>query len=390
MAVRFPFRPDWASDFIVRNKFLTEIITSRSKREQRLAARQLPRREIEFDMKLMRDELQEFQAFIAKNQQGRFYVTDWTRHVALSGVAVIGAVNLAVAATPGWVREGQMVLVRHAGTERLLEVSSFDANTITVVGGVNVEFPVGAKVYCVYDCTMDQNLAAQALTSRVGEASMVFYVKPGTISEVTPVAPVTAYGRELLVTKPNWSSPPSYELQGFLETVDYDFGVTDEFAPVAFNSRIVERKFTFLTAQEAEDFMAFHRRMRGMRGEFYAPTWEHDLSLGIGTTGASNVFRIEGHDVFDQYAGSAMYRAMIVFYRDGTRAPRRISSIVKSGTETRINLLSNLPGVTNSATAYMACFLPSWRFSSDELTLGWRTSQVSECTVSMQTLEDIW
>ena len=390
MAVQFPFRPDWSSDFTVRNKFLTEIITSRSKREQRIAARQLPRREIEFSVRLMRDELQAFQGFMAKNQQGRFYVTDWTRFVTISAPVSTGGLVLTMAATPGWLKEGQRILLRQPGVERLLEVESFDATTVTVVGGVNTDFPVGAKVYCVHDCTVDQNLAARAVTSKAGEASLVFYVKPGTIAEETPAAPVTAYGREFLITRPNWSSEPAYDLQGFMETVDYDFGVTDEFAPVAFNTRVVERKFTFLQAQAAEDFMAFHRRMRGMRGEFYAPTWEHDLPLGIGTTGASNVFRIEGHDIFDQYAGSPMYRAMVVFYRNGTRAPRRITSIVKSGTETRINLQSTLPGATNNSTAYLACFMPTWRFSSDELALNWRTSQVAECVATMQTVEDIW
>ena len=112
MAELIPFEPDWQRPFRVEHSYRTEIIVSRGQQEQRIAGRQLPRKTVEYDVKLSRGNLARFHAYLAKNQQGSFWVPDWSRWVSPDATVVTGTDEITVAEVPGWVFPGQQLLLR--------------------------------------------------------------------------------------------------------------------------------------------------------------------------------------------------------------------------------------------------------------------------------------
>lgn len=389
MALLFPFKPNWASSYRVTHSHKTEIITSRAKREQRIAERQLPRKTIEFDAALSRGDMAALQGLVAKNQQGVFWVPDWTRWAELTAPLAIAGDTAVFASAPGWARVGQQLLLAHGDQTRLVEITAIGPTSVTFTPAVSAAFPAGTKAHCVYTATMDQNLRGRLLTNTVGEMGMSFKVKPGTISEPDDPAPLAFNGRELFITKPNWAAPPSVELAGFLEQVDYGRGVTSEFAPVAFNTRRLQMSFLFGTNDKAEAFLSFYRRMRGQQGEFYMPTWEPDLDPVNGAAPGATSLLVPGSDFHARYAGSTVYRAVVVFYRGGGYQVNRVTGITLEGINSRVNVLSPWTSALSPATVRQICFLPVWRFATDDVTVEWQTNHAAQVQTTFQTLEDL-
>jgi len=389
MAVLFNFRPDWEQGFSVQHSFATEIIVSRLKREQRIATRQLPRKTVEFDVKLSRGDLTDFRGLLYQNQQGRFWLPDWTRWVQITDAVLTGADTLQVSGTPAWMIPSQRLYLAHGAQAVLVGIDAIGLGEVLISGTMAQDFPAGTRAYLVYDCTVDQKLSSRSQTNTVGQVSMAFNVKPGSIEEDVGIPAVEFNGRELFLTKPNWSSPPSVEIEGFMETVDFGIGVTDEFAPVAFNRRTVQSSFSFRDSASAEEFYRFFLRQKGQRGEFYMPTGEPDLSTSIGAAVGTSGLDVPGLDTFSRYAGSTVYAAVIAFFRDGSYQANRITGITVSGSNSRVAVLTPWAQAVNDTTVRQVCFLPVWRFATDDLTLEWLTNTVSQCQTSFTTLEDL-
>jgi hypothetical protein len=385
----FKYSPDWQRGVSVESGFKTEIITSRLKREQRLAGRQEPRKVLEFELKLSRGDWADFQGFIAKNQQGRFYVTDWTEWVDLTVALAVLDDTMNVSSVPSWMEVGQKLYVVRGTQTILVEIAALGVGQVLMDSAMAEAVEGGARVYRVYDCTMDQSVKSKVLTSTAGQASMVFYVKPGTTTDGLGVAPTSFNGMELFLTKPNWSSEPTLELGGYMETVDFDLGVTDEYAPVAFNRRVLQSMFSFRDAGAYGAFYQFFLRQKGRRGEFYMPTGEPDLATSIGAAIGLNYLDTPGLTVLSRFGGSAIYRAAIVFFRDGTYQANRITGIADSGGNSRVSFEDPWATAVNDATARQVSFLPVWRFNTDDIVIDWLTNTVSQCQMTFATLEDL-
>lgn len=385
----FPFAPDWERPFRIEHSYRTEIIVSRAQREQRVANRQLPRKVLEYDVKLSRGRLAEFHAFMAKNQQGVFWVQDWTRWVNPSAPMASGADTIPVTAVPGWVLVGQRIWIREGGVELTFEVVATGPGTIQISPPAPVAFSTAARAYCVYEATIGQRTRNRLMTNTVGQATLAFDIRPGSLSESEPAAPLAFNGRELFLTKPDWATEPSVELEGFLQDVDFDIGITDHFALTSFNRRYAQLSFLFRGNAAAEDFLAFYRRCRGQRGEFYYPTWEPDISLAIGAAAGASTLDVPGVEFNARYAGSSVYRALIVFFKDGTFETRAISGVALAAGNSRITISGAWSRAVNSTTARMISLLPVWRFATDDITVEWLTNSVAQAQTTFCTLEDL-
>lgn len=385
----FPFEPDWERPFRVEHAYRTEVIVSRGQSEQRVANRQFPRKVIEYDAKLSRGKLAAFHGFMAKNQQGNFWVQDWSRWINPDVPLVSGTDTFEIAEVPGWVLPGQQMWVREGAVEWLFEVGAVGPGTIQFTTLAPVTFTEAARAYCVYEATISQRTRNRLLTNTVGQVTLSFDVKPGTIAETEPAAPLTFNGRELFLTKPDWATEPSIELEGFLETVDFDIGVTDHYALTAFNRRYAQLAFLLRGNPAAETFMAFYRRCRGQRGEFYYPTWEPDIDLGIGATSAATILDVPGIEFNARYAGSPVYKALIVFFRDGTYECNRITGVALNAGNSRITVATPWSRAVNETSARMVSLLPVWRFATDDITVEWQTNTVAQVQTTFCTLEDL-
>lgn len=384
----FPFEPDWERSFRVEHSYKTEIITSYGRQEQRIALRQFPRKSIEYEVKLTRGGLAEFQAYMAKKQQGAFWVPDWSRWASPNAVMAIGTDTLFVDDVPGWVKPGQQMYLKEGAVALLFEIASVAVGMIQFTTTAPIEFTTKLRAYCVYEATINQKTKARLLTNTAGQSTLNFTVKPGSVQESEPPAPEVFNGRELFLTKMDWSSSPSVDLEGYLESVDFDIGITDHNALTLFNRRYSQQGFWF-KKDRMEDFLAFFRRCRAQRGEFYAPTWEPDIDFSLGAAVATSTLDIYGSTFFDLYGGSTVYKALIVFYKDGTHEAKQITGTGVVLGNSRITVATPWAKAINAANVRMISLLPVWRFSTDDMTVDWTTNTVAQVQTTFCTLEDL-
>ena len=528
MGVLFPFDPTWANDVTIQRSYMTEIITSRGFREQRIANRKDPRTTVDFDMSFGGPDLAAFRAYMSKNLQGTFSLPEWTRWAATTADAAIGTLTLTVGRVPAWVRVAQEVYVVAGLVKRRMTVVDKTLSTITFDGAFDVGWPTGTRIHPLMEGVFDQTLGNTLLTNQAGRVKATFISNPPTYTEAeglvgrrlgafagyyttfestvidvsdiaeeidaglktmtmtaaarceyvglggTGPAPyylemngvpkdaadaaiVPGYipgeglwkatkntagddtvsifrtippgtrkiemwaqivatfpifssfgwrgktwevkdvvedaeyynGREVFLTKPNWANDIPAEILGYLETTDFGRGMVAHFSPIGFNTRRFQPTFMFRDNHAADQFLSFFERNKGMRGEFYMPTWEPDVSLQIGATAGQTRIDVPGVGFLAAYAGSTVYRNIIAFYRDGTHEIKQIAGVAETVGDTRISLTAAWSRDVNPTTTKLVCLLPVSRFSTDDLSLVWVTNQVATAKTTLQTLEDL-
>lgn len=388
--ILFPFEPDWSTRFRVDLAYRTEIITSRAEREQRIANRPEPRKTYEFNLRLSRGRLAGFQAFMAKNQQGRFVLRDETRSVELAAPVTVGQTSITLAEAVSWATPGSVIVLGPHGASSFATVAAVAGSAVTLQApGATRAHAASERVSAAVTGVVQQELRGQLFTREVGEASIIFSADPGSFSEFAGSAPQSFNGRELFLTRPNWAAPPSLDLRGYLETLDFTRGAVEHFSRTPWNTRRLQMSYLGRDRAATEAFLRFFVRAKGQRGEFYMPTWEPDIGLTIGAASGSALFDVPGSDLFLSYAGSQIYEAMIVFFEDGAYEAHRIASITGVAGNSRITTTAPWSRAVNFQTAYMACFLPVWRFAVDNLSFEWQTSTVAQWRTTVQTIEDL-
>lgn len=388
MAILFPYEPNWAAGVRIDHAFRTEIITSRNYREQRSALRLQPRKSVEFTMQGRRGSLAAMQAFLAKNLQGEFVLPDVTRFVDLTASAASGTLTLTLAAVPFWAYPGQTIRLVFGAQSTLAEIDAVSATQILLTANLTQTYPVGTRVYATMTGYLSQQTRGRLRTNTVGEFPITFEANPGSFEEPDGSAPLTFNGRELFLTKPNWADAPQAEIVGYLESVDFDRGVWEQYAPVTFQTRRLQLSYLG-RGEKAETFMQFFRRMKGQRGEFYMPTWEPDIDVSIGALSGATSLVVPGSAFREAYSGSTVYKALIVFFRDGAHEAKTISSIVNASGNSRINVPSGWTRAVNTSSVRLACLLPVWRFGVDNIAVNWETDNAAQWRATVQTLEDL-
>ena len=388
MAILFPFDPNWAAGVRIDHAFRTEIITSRAYREQRSALRLQPRKTVEFTVQGRRGSLAAIQAFLAKNFQGEFILPDVTRFVDLTAPAAASTLTLTMGAVPFWAQPGQTIRLVSGEQSALAVIDAISPTQILLTLALAQSWPVGTRVYATMTGYLSQQTRGRLQTNTVGEFPITFEASPGTFEEPDGTAPLTFNGRELFLTKPNWADAPQAEIVGYLESVDFDRGVWEQYAPVTFQTRRLQMSYLGRRAK-AEAFLEFFRRMKGQRGEFYMPTWEPDIDVSIGALSGATSLVVPGSAFREAYAGSTVYKALIVFFRDGTHEAKVISSVVAASANSQINVPSGWTRDINEGSVRLACLLPVWRFGVDNIAVTWETDDAAQWRATVQTLEDL-
>ena len=389
MAFLFPFAPNWAAPYKVDSAYKTEIITNRDYGEQRFALRTQPRRKLSFTVSPARGRLNEFMSLMAARQQAEFVVPEITRQWQTDGEALLGT-NVVVTEggfIPPWVVAGAYVVFEGSAGQEMQLVVSADAMGIVLDQPLAATVASGSRFYPGLCGRFDQALRGQFLTNTAGQFILNFDADPGlNFHEADTVAPATMVGTELFLMRPNWRTSPTVSLDGLLETTDYARGRVTRFSSVNFNDVALRFEFMQRDSAAAEALSQFFHRQKGQQGAFYAPTWGADFDLSVGAAPGSMDFYVPGVDFANLFAASPVYKAAIVFFRDGTYGVKRIDSIAPSGGQSRVRFFSPWSRSVNEESVRLMCWLPLWRLTVDTLTLDWQTRTVAQAQLTMKTL----
>lgn len=391
MPFLFPLPHNWSSPFKVDVGYKTEIIQSRVFREQRLAQRSQPRKQVTLSVSPSRGTLRTFLAQMAARQQAEWVLPEVTRAAETASPAVAGGsvLDLGVAA-PVWAVPGSYVVIEALAGQVLAGVVSTLGGGVLIDVPLAADLPTGSRVYPGLVGRLDQSLKGSLQTNTVGNLTIVFAADPG-LNQFEDVvgAPLAFNGRELFVMRPNWQSSPQITLDGMLETTDYDRGRLAHHSPVAWNIETLRMEFIRRNAAEAELLTQFFHRMRGQQGEFYMPTWTDDFDLTTGAASGASILNVPGTTMFDLFGTSTVYKAAFILYKDGTYQANRITARSIVSGSSRFTFATPFSQAVNEANVKQMCWLPAWRLSIDSLTLEWLTRTVAQAQLTARTIEDL-
>ena len=388
---------NWRDSFVTTYSFQTEILVSRSGKEQRIAHRVAPRKTLTYQRTIRHgDEFRAFNDLMWSWQHRTFVMPELTRKVVVATpVAAFTRDWVLPSSKPNWLVVGSNVMFIFQDAQELRTVASITGSTVTFKNPTAIQWPVGTLVYNSVSGYLDQSLSTVRKTNNKADASLTFNVTP--LSEVyldpgPPTGPVLN-GREILDLRPNWADDIPVTMEHDVETVDYGRGPVSRFFPVTFGWMLRTHTFLGKTPEDAEKLIDFFRRRFGQQGEFYAPTWDADIMpKKLAPAGTSNL-RIAGRNFFEVYGSSTVHKAVAVKLLDDTWAYRKVSSVIgvtdTEGSDSVITIEGTWPFAVGPETISFISWMPVWRFASDVLSIENLTDRVAQFKIALRTLEDL-
>lgn len=383
----FPLVPNWASGLTETFEFKTEIQTSRDGSEVRRALRQNPRRGVSYTAMADGDRLNQYDATAFDSIGEVVTFPDYTRHTYLTAALPVDGTTVIVSSVPDWLTAGTTVAIVGRRRVALVEIESVVGLTVQFAAAVDRNWPIGSKLRPVLDGYLKAENQSTLVTNTVSSVPIDFDLVPGIypMSGGDPGALVS--GREVLDIRPNWSSSPAVSYTRDFDTVDYGWGRTANYLPVAYATRSFQATSLLRSASDTRSLRDFFIRQRGCQGEFYVPSWSNDMTLLSAMAGQTGII-VEGRDVFDAYAESTVHRAIWFRMNDGTTLALPVSAITLSGSNTRLTV-SALAASIQPQNVGLLCWLYVSRFTSDTLTINWVTDEVATVTLATQSLENL-
>ena len=394
-ALLAPFIVNWRRAATVTYAYKTDVIRSRSGKEQRRALRQTPRKTLEFDAQVKSAAFVEFQAIMAAWQNNVIVVEEPGRDAPLAAVLPAGSKVVTLGDdAPSWLRAGSNVILQFGDRRESNRVVSAVGPAVTLSAAFDADWPVGTKVHYAVSGRLDTALKTRRETDRIATMTVSLEVVPGSEPVLDPPdAAVTFGGREVFTKRFNWADRPEATYEAVRENVDYGWGRTEVFRPQDFGTILHRLTFLNRNKAEAEAIREFFERHRGQRGEFYRPSWETDIILKQAAPQGTRDLRVAGPFFAKLYGGSTVHRAVSVYTKAGELRFYAVEDIFEitdsEGNDSVLQVGADLVEDTGPETVRMVSWLYASRFASDQLPVEWLTNAVAQAQITFRTLEDL-
>lgn len=373
----WPYHPDWSGGFETTRSFRTDIITSRSKFEQRRALRDVPRLSARYGTVVQESDLRAANHFFRARQNAPTAIPDFSRYALTTGSSSGGTDELTITSPPAWIAAGQLLVLCSASETELVEVDDVTGDTITLTDNLANAWPSGSVVRPGLFGLLDGQITAARFRRGAAKFSVLLSVYPGAEPpEDEGTAAATFNGYEVFPQiEPDWSGSPSLDHIWPVEQVDYGIGRTAQFRPIDRAADITEAQFN-VGAADARTIEQAFLRMKGRRGAFYRPSTEKDFDLAAPALSGSSAFLASGPDLAADF-GSVDYGAnpiaIEVVLTSGTRLRKLITGITASTGNSLVAVGGAWGTALSTANVARISWMPLVRFTSDDLTTAWRT-----------------
>lgn len=386
----WPLVPNWSSALRETYEFRTEVLTSRSGAEQRLALRTTPRRSIAFAALADQARLRDLDSLMAATRGASIMMPEFVRGVRTTSALPALASAVTVSDVPAWLVPGRQVAVSAHRNLEPLTVEAVAGLTVTFETPAAAAWPQSALLSPLAPGWLAKGMQSRLKTNAHALLPVDFVVEPGVEAPLANPADAafSFKGREVFMARPNWATSPTVIYDNSAEEVDYGRGRVARFLPIDFATRTHQATYLRRSRADADYFVNFFLRAKGQRGEFYHPTWQDDLPPMTDLAGDAATLVVKGRAVFDRYATDPVHRAVGVITKSGVLVARAVESITLVGGNSVLTMTQPWGSDRPRASILMVCWMPVCRFASDSLTVEWETDQVAQITASTRTLED--
>lgn len=406
--------PNWTESVAETYEFRTTVFTSRSGKEQRMAERLLPRRSVTFSTMLWDEGLRTFQAFLHARGASTVSIPDPARFAGMMAEsASIGATHIVLQNTPEWLRAGSKLALsdllqsefRNAGSI----VPDGDQVQVNLTAPLTKAWPMGTVVRPVIEGRLAKEVVLEFKTDSVATANTVLTIlPPSQVPDLGDVVFETFDGRPVLITAPNWTELPSVTHSTPFEEVDYGRGVTRNYLPIEFYTRITQFNYLGRSREDIAELLTMFVDMRGRQGEFYCPSWISDMVAASGIAADSDELTVYGNIIATTYDDSTVNKAVAIRLNNGQWIFRKVISIVATSSsgagsysedfsedfdaeKTDSYSLITFDEVVDQdiyrRDIAMICWLNVCRFASDSLSIQWSTDDIGQAVLQIMTLE---
>ena len=385
----WPFAPNWRNSVNANYEFRTTTLTSRKKREQRIALRNEPRMTFSFLTTVHRDAYQALVREVTQGANEDWWVMDPTTSVGISTGVPSGGDTVVPVAITSWMMVGRKVVLSAGSRLELFTVNGVGA-TLSFEETFTAAWPAWTKVSLARRGWLTPTSSVVLPTNNTAEMTANIEVIPGLDPmEVPEEATEIFNGREVFLKRPNWQETPQDTLEAFREVVDYGKGRIGSFSMADFLP--VTRRFTYLgkSRAELESIRQFFLRATGQQGEFYMPTWTNDITPKIALVSGQNTLRVAGSAFHDAYAEDTIHKALSVILTDGSMLFRTIASVTTDSGDSVLTLGADWPQDIQLPDIISVCWLPVWRLMSDTLSVEWLTDEKGQTVLTAKMLEDL-
>jgi len=423
--------PNWTNSVGETYEFRTTVFTTRSGREQRVAERALPRRQVSFNALLWGAGLHSFQALMHDRGASPVSIPDPARFAAvLSQDAAAGSTTIIISNSPPWLQPGVALSLsdldqtEFRGSSAIENVGSFsidfddgdfDVNRraqITLTTPLTRGWPMGTVIRPVIEGRLRKDVDFAFVNDSVASTDLTLNIlPPSQVPDLGDIAFEAFNGRPVLLTEPNWTQPPSVTHSTPFEEVDYGRGVTKAYLPIEFYTRITQFNYLGRSRETAAELLRLFVAMRGRQGEFYCPSWVNDMVPASGVPSGDHQLTVNTPTVATSYSESTVNKAVAIRLNDGRWLFRQVTAITPTldagsgafdadfsedfdggdapGFYSVLTFDSPIEEDVYRKDISMICWLNVCRFASDLLSIQWATDDVATIAAQIMTLESL-
>ncbi len=385
--------PNWDRSFEITYEFMTDVVQSRTKKEQRNALRLEPRKRVVFRTTASKDRYRALQrALAAGAAQGEsWYLPEIPNAVLLDTAANAGQpVISATTSTAYWMVVGHPVVLHDGQRSELGIIESIAAGNLNLTSNLKAAWPVGTRLSPALTGRIAAELNGVSETDDLIDMEVVFDEDPGSQTRENPQAPAAPFnGREVLTRQPNRSEAVQNTYRSARKTLDYGQGRVAHFLPATFATMLRRLVFLNVTVAEADFLRHLFYRMRGQQGEFYMHTGQNDIVPAAQLVSGQTTMTVAGTELHDAYATDTVFKAVAVRLYNGTTLYRKIEGMEVISGNSRVTFTASWPSTILPSDIVSVSWMPAWRFASDFVTFEWLTDTTCQVALTVQTVEDL-
>jgi len=398
LSVTFPYFHDWDSGEVVETiSYLTDIIETKSGKEQRISLREFPRRQFQYKTLLANSndyELNALKRIEFHNQlmfgKSKTWLSPIVQDYRYIGYDVPSGTSTITVNTlyHDYYDNGYVLLYNAYNDYEVVRIDSITDTSITLVAPTTKDFYKHSTI-----CPMRQAVFSNESSSgkiivyevEDHEVSWDILAQDYVTRRVTTYGPTNIYkGYDVYIKDSNFDADNSMEVYNAQRRLDKNVGLFKIDSRFELSKERTDLNLLLRTKQEISEFLGFLDYRSGRLRPMWYPTFSEDIQIAQAGTSGDTTLKIKNIN-YSLFIRQASVRRDIMFAKnDGTYLFRRIEGSVDNGDGTETLTIDSSLGFDFSNSDFkFICFIRFCRLDSDTVDLNYSTTDSASTSIKI-------